>query len=758
LPLDHIYLQYKIDQPAIIKKLFYRGNNKTKMQVKANQYCREHRHTNMYCAYVFHDSMSRISDITRCVTDFKTKEEMVFSVYAEIVSKYWIVGTQVKEREHISCKAYFDYYVKYLSNSSQTLIRYPLPQTNPFRETVIEPSPLIKNIVEELSNEYLHKYANLRPHYKPGSLVHRCVNVLAWNKIIYEKFSHAMLFDGTYPGKTFNRVFFATNRMSLYKEVALLREYDTDTSFVGDKLAALRKLIPEALKMVIYMLNLKPLFGKKKFYYNPKDFTKWFNLSTGGGIAPMVAGTVEKDGLTYKVCSSGKKACLIEATWRCFHRFIIQLKRKMPVEYIDFQVIREKQEFKKKLETTSDAELEKIYETMRQFFIPSMFHQMYYKLIMQPIEDICGMNILIGTKTMHGGYYQIAKFLNHDVPNMTYCGGDIEKMDKNVQRFIIQIFVGVAYMMYDTKNMDAEALDFFNRLFEYYMYHACTKLVLHLGTFWRIERGKVNSGGFDTSLLNSFAKIFLFCLYLAFSMAQHPSVGLILTPLILKRLINMVAYGDDHAWCFPDIVSGVLSVSGYSQFLKAFFNMTLREYFECKELLSKVNWNTGTIIKKNVVLLKRVFVESPYPETAPIIAFKDINQIMISLCIKEHDMVTNTGPLPIELIMSALGQIYDAQSNFVAYDFVKRFVDKVLGNMCIVNPNEAIRQYINDPNNRLKVNKLLRQIGTTDKALLYAFPTKQEVLERSKYDPARSRFGRALRDRDIDFTLEVEYG
>lgn len=556
--------------------------------------------------------------------------------------------------------------------------------------------------------------------------------------------------------KHFIGFFFATNKMSMVKEIGLLAEYDTDTCLVGEKMIMLRKLIPVGLQLLYDYLGLEPLFGKSDFYYDPDQFSRWFEFSKGGGIAPMVSGFFTDETVDYRVCNSGKKAVLIEATWRYFHSWIISLMQGMPKDYIDFQVIRQKQEWKRKLDAMTDEELRKIYIGMREFFIPSLFHQMYFKLIMQPMLEICCMNILIGTKSLYGGYEQIARYLNCFRDGMVFNGGDFTKFDKNVQTFIIQAFVGTCYMMYNKTNLDAGAKRFIRMLFEYYMYHSCTKIVLHLGSFFRIERGKVNSGAFDTSLLNSFAALYMFCLYIAYTMQKMPHLEAFFRQAVAKRLINKVVYGDDHLWCSLQKIMTIFNVRLYSQFLKKYFNIDLREVTEFFTLFSDVNWRTGVIVKQRAVLLKRVFVLSPYPETARVLAFKDIRLIMVSLCSKEHCMSTNSGPLPIELIMSALGQMYDCQTNFAARAYVKRFVEKVKGTMHVLDPDKALREYMMDPANSSKINKLMRQIGTTEKNLLLAFPSKKEMLRRSKYDPERCMFGRALREVPENFMDQIE--
>jgi len=719
--------------------------------------CPYHIHYDSTVAFEYYDVKNQIAPITRCPCDYRTKKDMMASIYAEIISKYLLVNGQIKQRAEICYKSFFNFYTLLYTNKSQTLLRPPTSHLNRYNEDDIVPSLFIKDIVRKVSGDWIYNLTGIRTT-KPGSLADRAYQVISVYHMIYEKYSPIMNFDGQFIGQAYDRVVFTTGNMSPMKQVLLLKEYDTDTCFEGEPWARIRKLFLPAYEMLIDYLDLKKHFNTFEFRYSPENLF-FFNWNTGGGIIPEQARKYEQDGVTYKVHNSGKKALLWESNMRAFHCFMMftQLEKDFP--YFDFEVIRQKKEWKKLMATPTLEKLKKLLLSMREFFIPSMFHSfMGHTLMWFQKYIMTGTYICIGINFMHGGAYNFAKMLNYDVKGQRWGKGDVYKLDKNVQKIFIDLFCGIAYLCYRMDNKTKRAQNYIRTLFKFFMYHIAIKIVLHLGGFWRIEKGKVYSGGLETSLLDSFVMKFFWCLFVVYTMNKYPMTAAYMKYCVILRLIAIGVYGDDHVSTWPETLQAILNTREFTLFLKEYFNVELREVDEYDEFLTTIDPKTQEIKKPGVKFLKRYFVDPKHPDLPPVIAHKETREVLTSLCLKEFDRKTCEDVDVVDMLLSCIGQAYDAQLNKVAYDTVKNFYEILISRYNIPNPEKQIAEYLQDPTKRLRVSKILRRTGMTDKELLCSFPSWSNVMERGKLDMEKCKYGQRKNIEYINYmSLEDEF-
>lgn len=739
----------------ILSVLFYRAK-KPRMKFRHIP-CPEHPQHD-HNAYEIYHVKDVVQPMVRCPCNFKDKETMMHSVYAEIIAWYVKNGTDIVRRQNFCATAFFNYYVRLFSNSSQILMRPPTTHTNPFRETNILPSPMFEEIIKEASVKYLHMLTGvLNPI--PGSLVDRCYRILSWHEIIYKKFSHAMDFDGNYVGETFNRCVFATNNMTMYKKIKLVEEYDTNTDYHGIKLAMIRPDMTEAYNMTVDMLGVRPYFGTQFLEYKPKEFfLNVFKYTTGGGISPMVSGSFEQDGVQYRAHNSGVKALMFEANSKAFHRWFIGKTRNVDYPYYDFEVIRQKREWKKLLASLAKELLKKLPNGMREFFIPSMFHGFVGHLILGFIKKyLYGKAAKVGFNFDHGGAYMFAKSVGYDDPSRCFCQGDIYKLDKNIQSTIIYLYMVMAYQFYNKKDCTPRLRKLIRTLFRHYSYHSVSKMVLHLGGYWRIETGKVYSGDLQTSAIDCFAMVFLFCMYLTNCKREFPHLASIIQQAILLMVIAIVVYGDDHIWWHPKLMGTHINIKGFELYLKKYFNMVLREG-AVRPFLTEIDPVTCQIKVQGIVFLKRCFIKNIYndPRYPPVLPFKPTNDVIVSLGLKEFDAERNSDVDPIDLLLSCTGQAYDAKNNKVAYDVIAEIRDQVIAYYGVPNLVSKLDEFMQDPAHRLKINKILRRLNITEIEILTSFPTWEMILERNVLDLTKCRYGQDRQPGEMDFTQYME--
>jgi len=411
------------------------------------------------------------------------------------------------------------------------------------------------------------------------------------------------------------------------------------------------------------------------------------------------------------------------------------------------------------MENPTIEKLKKLLLSMREFFIPSMFHSFMGHVLLWFMKYILtGTYITVGINFMHGGAYNLAKLMSYDIPGQRYGKGDIYKLDKNIQRIFIDMFCGTGYLCYKMDNKSQRSKNYIRNLFKYFMYHIVNKIVLHLGGFWRVERGKLYSGGLETSMIGSFTMLFLFCLYVVYTYNKYPHVSPYIKKCVQIRLLAMIVYGDDHAWTWPALLQAILNTREFAAFLQEYFKMHLREVHESDTFLSEIDPVTYEVKKTGMTFLKRVFVKCDEPGLPPVIAHKETRQIMTSLCLKEFNIATGEEVDALDILLSCIGQAYDSQLNKIAYDSVKQMYELVIARHSLPNPEQQLRDYVNRSDKRLRVSKILRRIGMSDKDVLTSFPTWQNLMERSVLDMDKCAFGQR---RNLDFidytTLEEQF-
>jgi hypothetical protein len=449
-----------------LNKLFYR-RKKTRMQSRRVE-CPYHRHCSGNVAYEYFDFKDEVQPFIRCPTDFRSKKDLFASVYAEALSRYVVVNGKILERKEVCHRTFFNFYLGLYTNKSQILIRPIADHSNGYLMDPVIPSPLIKELVRRVSNEYIYKMTGLRD-IRPGTLAERAFRVYSIYHLIYEKMSPFVDNEGQYVGQMFDRVVYTTANMSPQKQVSLLKEYDTDTCFTGQPWARVRKLFAPAYEMLLDYLNVREHFNTFEFKYSPENLF-FFNWNTGGGIIPGQSGEVMLGTTKVKIHNSGKKAYLWESNLRAFHMFMIMTALQKEYPYFDLEVIRQKKEWKKLMGTPTMEKLMKLILSMREFFIPSMFHSFMGHTLMWFMKYILsGTYITVGLNFMNGGAYNIAKLLSYDVPGQRWGKGDVEKLDKNIQASILRTFIGTAYLCLKMDNKTQRAQDYIKTLFRFFL-------------------------------------------------------------------------------------------------------------------------------------------------------------------------------------------------------------------------------------------------------------------------------------------------
>jgi len=415
------------------------------------------------CCYRFFHVNDEIVPLIRCITMYSSKEEMVANVYAEIIARYYMKNGKVEERKEKHYASYLSFYRRHHVAKSNLALRPVTKHRNAIIETNVQPASYVRPLVAKLTKNYLHEICGVS-NYAKGSLVDRCVRILSWEDTVYEPFSYKMDFKGDFMGPTFPRVVFSTNNMTACKQVNMFAGFNKNTARRGESFLRLRRLLPNALKCMHVAIDTDKYVGKHRLLWDPRECVKWVNLNTGGGIDLLKAGVVEVDGVKHFVHDTGKKIFILEPAIRGLHKFIVGKINGEPTDLVDLEVIRQKQEWRKAT-SLKEEDLMKLLDKMREFFCPSLKLILFSHFLMDHRrKKETGKLIRIGMTFNWGGAYLLALYLHYDDDRFFWVDGDISQLDKNIQDWMLMLYVacGGRYFAWDDYDDNArECMEFF---------------------------------------------------------------------------------------------------------------------------------------------------------------------------------------------------------------------------------------------------------------------------------------------------------
>jgi len=365
--------------------------------------------------------------------------------------------------------------------------------------------------------------------------------------------------------------------------------------------------------------------------------------------------------------NAGKKVIMYEAAVREFHKWIMSVKAKNPIEFQPLCVMKAKQEWKIWLDKNFD-ELWKLPYSMREFFIPSMIQIFLSDLLFRErMRWERGNVVRIGMSFWYGGAYELAKFMNYDNPDIFWVEGDVEKFDKHITDWMLMLYVSAGSRYFDWEHYSKAQCDFLEYLIKTLMYNISHKVVLHLGGFWRFMRGVMYSGGKETSHGDSWVMALLYFLYCVDVSYRYPYAQPFIFECLDDGFLRIVVYGDDFLWCAPKVLRNIINARGFAHFLDTYCGMVLRDYKEYDDFLS-VPDQTGHFLKKGPKFLKRYFIATNDDSLAPVLPYKPIDETIIRLLLNENGE-------PVDYMLSAVGQAWDTQgTNPICYEMIRFFL------------------------------------------------------------------------------------
>jgi len=555
---------------------------------------------------------------------------------------------------------------------------------------------------------------------------------------------HSTVYDTWFGSK---RMIHTKEFLPLQKSLQLYAEFNKDTTRRSPAELTLWQYVPKALESLNFQFGTYKDHGTLPFKFDLLEIIQSIRLYTSSGTAPGGTSTTEWKGYKCRILPCGKKLRHVEAAARALHATARRIKFDKDFVCKAVRCIMKGKDEYKHGQFKSLEELEAMLNKLRLFFIPELEHLLMSSWINGERMKLERNRIIrVGMRWWYGGAFLLFKQLNGDLPNMRYFYGDVTGLDKSISDWLLLLYCCNVYPYYNWKDMSEEDKEFLENLIIYWATNVCSKMVCHVGSFWRYMSGVMPSGCKETSSGNSWIMAFIFYTYIEHMKTLYPHIADLLDAYLREMVILIVVYGDDHIWCCPERFYPYLNLKTWSAFLKEYYNMTLRDGAEFTSLLTEPSVDGREKIS-GPGFLKRKFIKNTIrPDLSPILPYKPLDEQMCKFYTVKYDTI-------VEAIMVCIGFAWDTQgTNPEAYRIIKDVYDHYM----FLNPYTPV-ELIEQMKQAKDVPTVRRLFKKTNIRLsdMMKFPTIEEMLDRHVLDGSKANYA-VSRTREDDDLFEFE--
>jgi len=381
------------------------------------------------------------------------------------------------------------------------------------------------------------------------------------------------------------------------------------------------------------------------------------------------------------------------------------------------------------METSS----KKMKDKAREFFIPHLLSVLLSMIVQRRRQKIeRGKMIKIGLKWWYGGAERYANQLKYRSKNVAWGEADVIGFDTNVKIFLLLLYV-VQAAIYYKKTKD---FDIFKVFLKMTATHLGFKLVHMFLDVWRSMVGSMPSGAYETSHGDSWIMGFMFFLYIATVAHKYPEKRRTMMDCIESGDLGITVYGDDHNIIIPDILTDIINMKDFHDYLLETFDAETRDVKQTKQFLSHLD-RYGEIPDKGIVFLQRYFVHKDeiggnYENLANILPLRPFEKTYRKFAFGKGGYRAN-----VDLLLSSIGMAYDNGLNPVAYKFCE-FMFEEFRSIC-----PPLEEILKDPYFSLQdtsITRLVKKLGIPLEQLAKGFPTREMVLSMHVYNETFSDF------------------
>lgn len=514
--------------------------------------------------------------------------------------------------------------------------------------------------------------------------------------------------------------------------ISVMKEFATETNWRGPRYDRLKAFLPSAIRWLEHSLDCEKYVGTLPFRYSPRYFVDMLKMGTSGGIINSTSMTfINDDGITVKVVNGGAKKFIYEAAIREAHGIIVDIMLGREPRFMPLNVTKIKDEARYLWTKKNIEEMLIAFFRSREFYIPSLTLSLIAELIHRDrMKFERGSVITIGISGWWGGWYQLAVAMNYDNEELFWVDGDVKSLDKHIPDFALYLYLAAGSRYYAWKSFNPSQRTFLKRLYLLLMYHVTNKVTLQPGTIWRLIIGVMYSGGKETSHGDSWIMALAFFSYIMYCCIVHPYYSSLITAMVMNEFIRIIVYGDDHVWCCPKKLRSIINAAGFASFLKEFWGMELRDFKEYDSFVSKVDIASGVFIYKGPKFLKRYFIETFIPDSAPILPYKECLEPLVRMCtVSEEESYPG-------LLLKSIGQAWDSMGTNPVIYFGAKAAYEFARARCDETPYQIYMRIKNDPSQRKLLNSMMRKVHMTEDQFFSSFPSMSQLQSRHKFLPS----------------------
>jgi hypothetical protein len=733
LTFDYYLAKISLPRFDITNYLFYRRKRR-RMYVRYVD-CKKHIGEKcgvFVCSSAIVDQNNDLVHVPQfCKKDFDTEKEQWAHVYSTLAASYRVnlIGDQIKVHTVNDYeKIYAHWYREYYTPASQIRLNAMSRHTNNLaltNEQLADFVPLLTKKVDDMLYAYMGLVVREPVVGKPAikSLEDMCKQRTSVNFILTQKVEIG--------GEDYPLWYYSTNstKHNELKIVSLLREFSFDTTQRGTSYQRIRPYVSPAIAMLERKLNTSEYYGRFRYHYSPRTQISAVRFRTSGGCQNNESFTVFVDGVKYKIVNSGNKLFLFEAAARELHTIHFDFAHDVDPKFVPFNVTKLKPEPRYLFEKIF-SKIPRALFRVREFFIPSLTLTLLSENVHKNrmlIER--GEVIMIGCTPWYGGWYQLAVILNFDNIDIFWVDGDITALDKHLTDWQLMAYFAAGARYYCWSRMNRPQRRMLKRLYLFLMYHVTNKITLQPGNFWRLIRGVMYSGGKETSHGDSWIMALIFFIYVEHIKFMHPSSAAYIHQCLIMNFIVIIVYGDDHIWCAPKNIRHLINGASFARFLKEYLGMELRDFKEYDKFLTEVNIMTGIPSYMGPRFLKRHFIASYIPGSAPVLPFKFHLEPSVRMCtVLEHEGYPG-------LMLKAIGTAWDSlgtnlltyNASLVAYQFATA--------CCNLTPKQIYILWLGDPSKVKILQSMAKKANMKESEFFEAFPSLTMLQERHNFIP-----------------------
>jgi len=415
-------------------------------------------------------------------------------------------------------------------------------------------------------------------------------------------------------GVQLDRTVFATSSVyqkltSAYKKTGR----DQTFSFEQKQMLALNLASALEIKYKHYLFTFHK-FGTKAFHYHPLRVNyDTIPKDRSHGIDFVTNTTRRKDNDVYVLTSSGTKGPQLD-------RIIAQIEtayNELPMNDNPLPNYYTRVALKQECYNEAGSNYEdllKFHKKIRLLWVDNSLGHVTHRLVGEMRQKIergtknKPSAIYIGRSMWGGGAHRLAISMKYDSPDHEWGHADFRGLDTTIKAFFLGLMVTEIHRYVDIGQSPDQSYLFLCYLLKYCGINLACKICSYFGDVWRAVVGVMPSGSFITSHGDSWMVLLGWCLFISRVIATHV-LGDDIRLAVENGDYPLCITGDDHVIGYLIKWKHIVSHKLWVDFMIDFLGFEFRDVEVSRTFLSRVDFESGIAYDKQVVFLKRLFID-----------------------------------------------------------------------------------------------------------------------------------------------------